>query len=176
MEPLYALFHLDLDERIIIHVRQHWWFFFKKILAFILEILVLVVIYIILVNFKTSLLEDPIITPILFLAATAYLLFAWVKLFSDWVVYYLSIWVVTNKQVISVEQKSIFNRLVARQPLHRIQDVMATSQGVIATILKFGNVRVQSAGTQDYFLFKNVPRPFEIEAKINDLIERLPKK
>jgi len=99
-------------------------------------------------------------------------LFLWLVLFNNWVNYYLDIWVVTNQEIISVDQKGLFNHTVARQPISRIQDVKATSQGYAQTFLNFGNVEIQTAGENANFIFEEVPSPFKVADKINDLAEK----
>lgn len=175
MDPLYQLLQLDLTERVILYLRRHWFVFFRRILLFLVKAVVPVLVYVGLVNFLPDIFNNiPLIT-LLFLAAGIYYLFIWVIFFNSWIDYYLDIWVVTDKQVINVHQVGIFNRTVARQPLYRIQDVIAESKGVWPTLLHFGNVKIQTAGQEGHFFLAEVPNPFEVAAKINDLIKYAPK-
>lgn len=175
MEPLYNLLQLSLTEKVILKLRRHWFIFFKNLLIFILEALIPVVIYFLLTNFWPDILANPTNATILFLVVTLYYLFIWVTLFYHWINYYLDIWVITDKQVICVQQNGIFNRTVSRQQLYRIQDVMAKSKGVWPTILRFGDVKIQSAGAEEHFLLEQVPNPFEVETKIENLVKYSPK-
>lgn len=175
MDPLYKLLQLGLTERVILYLRRHWFIFFKKILLFLIEAAVPVLIYAGLINFLPNIFNNRQLILVLFMAAGIYYLFIWVMLFNSWLDYYLDIWVVTDKQVIDVRQNGIFNRLVVRQPLYRIQDVLAESKGVWSTIFHFGNVKIQTAGQEARFLLAEVHNPFEVAAKINDLIKYAPK-
>ena len=65
----------------------------------------------------------------------------------------------TNRHLIQVEQKGIFNRAVAQLSLSRVQDVTGRRTGMLATMLDYGNVEVQSAGEKDKFTFRNAPSP-----------------
>lgn len=171
MQPIYALLQLDLTEQILLKVRRHWIIMFKKFLIFLGLTAVLIIAYAGIVNFVPELLIDPVIMPILVMVGSLYFVFIWVMLFHQWIDYYLDLWIVTDKQVIDVKQEGIFNRTVARQPLFRIQDVMAECKGVLPTLFHYGDVKIQTAGAKDFFIFKQVPNPFELAAKINDLIK-----
>ncbi len=175
MEPIYRLFNLDFTEKVIYKTRPHWFIFFKKFLIFLLEVAVPVIIYGVIINFFPTLLIDQRVFAILFLAASLYYLFIWLTLLYNWVDYYLDLFIITDKQIIDVAQAGIFNRIVVKYPLARIQDVMAESKGVFPTLLHFGDLNVQTAGAQGRTNFKNIPEPFFVADRINNLIKNLPK-
>lgn len=175
MDPLYQLLQLGLTERVILYLRRHWFVFFRRILLFLAEAAVPILVYIGLVNFLSDIFNNQPLITLLFLAAGIYYLFIWVIFFNSWLDYYLDVWVVTDKQIIAVRQVGIFNRTVARQPLYRIQDVIAESKGALPTLLHFGNVKIQTAGQEGHFLLAEIPNVFEVAAKINDLIKYAPK-
>lgn len=170
------MFHLDFTERVIYKTRPHWFVFFKKILIFLIEALVPVIIFAVINNFFPELLIDRRVFALLFLAASLYYLFIWLILFYNWVDYYLDLFIITDKQIIDVAQRGIFNRKLAQYPLSRVQDVMVESRGVFSTLLRFGDLNVQTAGAQARTCFNNIPEPFFVADKINDLIKRLPAK
>lgn len=73
--------------------------------------------------------------------------------------------ILTNMHLIQVEQLGLFNRNVSQLSLAKVQDVSAKRTGVLATILNFGNVEVQSAGEQEKFVFVNARDPQQIADK-----------
>ncbi len=46
------------------------------------------------------------------------------------------------------------------------------SSGMVATIFKFGNVSVQTAGAVDRFAFNRIPNPELVEKTVLDLYEQ----
>ncbi len=50
-----------------------------------------------------------------------------------------------------------------------MEDVTAKSGGFFASIFNFGNVFVQTAGTEVNLEFHNIPRPAEVTRIINSL-------
>lgn len=85
----------------------------------------------------------------------------------------LSFWVyrrnqliLTNKHLIKVEQDGLFARKVSQLSLGRVQDVNGSRRGLVATILNFGNVELQTAGEQEEFVFVQMPDPAGLANKL----------
>lgn len=98
------------------------------------------------------------------------ILIVWLYAFLVWIDYFFDVWIITNERVINIEQKGLFVRAVSELKFSRIQDVTSEVSGMIPTILNFGDVKVQTASEEDYFLFRRVPDPYHVK----DLImERL---
>ncbi len=114
---------------------------------------------------------EPSISVFIILGSSLYYLFVWVFLYRAWLDYYLDVWFVTNERVVSIEQKGLFSRTIAEQRLFRIQDVHAEVHGVIATVLDFGNVTIQTAAAEVVFEFKEVPKPHLVARNIIKLVE-----
>lgn len=74
-------------------------------------------------------------------------------------VYRLSFLVVTDKNLIQVTQGGLFTRHVARFTMADVEDVTANQKGIFATLLNYGTLTVQTAGTQDNFNFTYCPDP-----------------
>lgn len=73
--------------------------------------------------------------------------------------YYLDVWVITNRRVIDIEQHSFFNRQVSSVFLSHVQDATTTINGILPTLLNYGDIEIQSAGTISHFRIKGVPHP-----------------
>jgi uncharacterized membrane protein YdbT with pleckstrin-like domain len=100
--------------------------------------------------------------------ATAWLLVIWVVFFILWTDYYLDIFIVTDHRLIDIEQIGLFGRDVAELRLERIQDIKVEIIGFLPTILRFGNLHVQSAGEGEEIVVKNILHP----ETVKDLISR----
>ncbi len=78
---------------------------------------------------------------------------------------------ITNKHLIQVEQRGLFTSQVDQVSLGRIQDVSGVRQGLIATMLNFGTITVQSAGESRQFIMHHVPDPQPLADYILELHE-----
>lgn len=104
-----------------------------------------------------------------------YMLFLGTLLLTILVLYYLNIHVVTDKRVVDIDQKGIFNHTISELRLEKVEDVTSETKGVLGTIFNFGTVFVQTAGAMERFEFENIPNPAEVSKMILDLYAQLPK-
>lgn len=163
------LLQLDFDEKIIFFLHRHPFVFFKRSLFYLALAAGPFLVYFVLKIYFPWVLEHKILYPLLVLLASIWLIFVWISLFQSWLEYYFCIWVATNKQIIDIKQAGLFNRTIAKQPLSRIQDVSAESRGFFATIFRYGNVYIQSAGAKERFVFKEIKNPYSIARQVNKL-------
>jgi uncharacterized membrane protein YdbT with pleckstrin-like domain len=108
--------------------------------------------------------------PIYIFFYSLWLLFLWIMAFVFWTNYYLDVWVVTNEKIVDVEQVALFRREVSLLHLDRIQDVTTETKGLLQTLMKFGDLHVQTAGQQREFLIDNVSNPDEVGKKLNEIL------
>lgn len=85
--------------------------------------------------------------------------------FLFWTDYYLDMWIVTDQRILDIEQNGLFSREVSEIPLSRVQDVTIEIHGIIETLLKFGTIRIQTAGERE-FVIHDAPRPYETKDTI----------
>ena len=85
-----------------------------------------------------------------------FVLIFWTSFFYAWTKHYFDVWYITNKHIIAIDQKQIFKRDEAFMELTRIQDVFFEKEGLIATLLGYGRLKVQTAGTEQEFIIEDV--------------------
>ena len=157
------MIQLESKEVIIYTARKHWFIFLIEII-FVLAAAVMPVLIIYFV------LETGITNLIIFLYLI-WLLILWIVMTLIWTDYYLDVWLVTNCRVINIEQKGLFNRVVAEHKLFRIQDVRSEQKGIMPTFLNYGEVHIQTAGAEKVVVFEEVPRPHYVAQEIIKLVE-----
>lgn len=159
---------IEKDEKIILEVRKHWFVLFSKTL-FLLFLLLLPIL--IAISANTLNISDVIAikgnhTYLYIILSSVWILFIWITFFIIWTDYYLDILMITNKRVIDIEQKGLFSREIAVSPLTRVEDATTEVNGIIATLLNFGNIHLQTAAESREFTINGVPNPSEIRRKI----------
>lgn len=159
------------DETIVLFLRRHWFVLFTKYLFMFLLALIPVVTYELFDNAFSGFISNPTAQAIVILAASVYYLFICVSCFTIFIDYYLDIWIVTNHRIIDIEQKGLFNHQVAEQSLDMVQDVSSRVNGILPTMLDYGVVLVQTAGTRTLFEFKQIPHPSVVARTISSLTE-----
>lgn len=150
-------------EKIVVFLRRHIFVFFCSFLFYVLLIILPIIIYVLFKMYVPEILDAirarPILYPFSVMVISIYFLSTWLFLFYSFLDYYLDVWIVTNKRIINIEQKGLFSRTIAEQRLFRVQDVTSEVKGIIPTILNYGNVFIQTAGSKERFVFKQVPFP-----------------
>lgn len=171
MLSIYRLPNQLPDEKVIKILHRDFFVFFKKILLFILLIILPLTFFYLMIAMTPGLLVGQISLPLIILGASAYYLFVWAFFLFTFVDYYLDVWIITNERLINIEQRGYFSRVASEQRLFRIQDVTSELEGVWQTIFKFGDVHIQTAGEAERFVFREVPNPEEVRDMLIKLAE-----
>ncbi len=153
-------------------LRRDLFILFKKVVLVFLMLLAPVLIYVFLINVFPVIWENQFLYAVLVLAGSVYFLSVWLFAFFYFIDYYLDVWIVTNRRIISIEQKGFFSRTVSELKLFRIQDVTVDTEGVFPTLLNYGSVYVQTAGSKRNFHFEQVPDPENTKDEIINLIRK----
>lgn len=167
----FNLFHFKGQkdgEEVIAVIHRHWFNIFQHFVMIFFMLLALVGSYALLPALFPILTSDDFNSIFLFLE-NLFAMLTFIMFFMIWIDYYFDVWIVTNRRVINIEQKGLFSRDVSEVELDKIQDVTTEVTGVIPTFINFGDVQIQTAGTQEKFLFRNVPDPY----RTKDLLMRL---
>lgn len=133
-----------------------------------------------------------IITLILFLAP--YVIFPWLPLFSflpdtlgvyamiGWYMligayviesflnWYYNLYIITDERVIDVDFYSLIYKSVSEAKLEKIEDVTATTTGVLGALFNYGTINIQTAAEKREFEFLHVPQPARVTKFLNELM------
>jgi uncharacterized membrane protein YdbT with pleckstrin-like domain len=150
---------LNGDEKILKVIRKHW-FVLARTVAIFIFLLLLPPLILTILPMVTSDLDPALVLPLTNLFLALYIMVLLIFLFLLWMDYYLDMWIITSERIIDVEQKGLFNRHVAEIPLQHVQDVTLEVKGIIETFLKFGTIRIQTAGERE-FKIEFVPNLYE---------------
>ena len=160
-------------ERVVMLVRHHWFVLFREV--FWLGILFIAPFFLIPIAFGISAQGGglPSVPPgVVIFFASLWTLIIWHLLFARWTDYYYDIWIITNWRIIDIDQIGFFNRNVATLlTLDHIQDIETHVDGIVGTILNFGNIKVQTAAAKAEFLMSEIPNPVGIEKIIREAQE-----
>ncbi|NBD73657.1 PH domain-containing protein [Patescibacteria group bacterium] len=159
-------------------IHRHWFFLLREIILFgVIAFAPLVLLGVLGVLGWGSVLALPgNTTLLLFGAMLVWLAFVLPLATIAWTDYYLDTLVITDARLIAIEQKGLFSREVSSFRLDRIQDVTIEVEGLIATLLDFGTIHIQTAGEAREFLATYIPQPERVREAVsrahNQAIER----
>lgn len=87
-------------------------------------------------------------------------------LFTATYIYRQSRLLVTDRSLVQIMQKTLFNRKVSRLSMSNVEDVSEQQNGIIASIFNYGTLTVQTAGTMENFIFTLCPNPAALADRI----------
>ena len=152
------------NEKILMVVHKHWIAYASKVFV-IFVLLIAPVVGISLVVDSGTISENAIVY-LRFLTIN-YLMIIILVAFLFWMDHYLDVWIITNERVIDGEQHGLFRRETSEFGIDKVQDITVEVPHMIATFLKYGNLRIQTAGEKS-FTIKEVPNIYEIKKIIMD--------
>lgn len=147
------------NEKILMTVHKHWIAFFSKILVVVILLVVPIALIAFFVN--AGAINNSTIPHIRFFTII-YLMIIMLVAFLFWTDYYLDVWIITNERIVDVEQFGLFRRETSEIAIQNVQDITTETPGMLATFLRYGNVKVQTAGEKS-FIIKDVPNIYEIK-------------
>lgn len=174
-------FPLNFGERVVAAVRKHWFVLLLELLPFLVLALAPTILPE-LVSWIASKSAAPMPfadfftyeDPIARFALGMWWLMVWVGAFNTFTRFYLNLWVVTTTRIVYINQHGFFNREVSSFLLSRVQDVTTDVDGFFATLLGYGSLRVQTAGTESSdFRMENIPHPAHLRDRVMKLLTEL---
>ncbi len=158
------------NEQVLRVIHRHWFNIFVHFLVILIFSFLLI----------ASLLVLPVLFPEMFDAKNArfflfventFFILLWIFSFLLWIDYSFDVWIITNERIVNIEQKGLFVRHISELNFSRVQDVTATVEGLLPTVLNYGDVLVQTAGEEKRFTFRQVADPYQVK----DIVMKLSK-
>jgi hypothetical protein len=168
---LFEQVQLEPDEKVLKIVRKHWFVIITELLlAFFMLLLPFFILFAV-VLFPDTLakidLDLSSFAGLIVFAIAGWTIMTLMVGFATWTHYYLDLWIITNKRIILVDQVHFFNRNISMFRLERLQDINVSTTGIIATLLNFGTMKVQTAGAHaSHFKTAGLPDPRNLQAMI----------
>ncbi|MDP2326845.1 MAG: hypothetical protein Q8M79_02030 [Dehalococcoidia bacterium] len=148
---------LQPDESVTFTSRRHWVFLYPRLA---LQFLVAVAppLGLVLLMRRAGSLDGTVglVTwglVISWLAATG------VRAYLVWYRYRNDVWVITNQRLIDSQRRHWFHHAIASADLVDVQDVAVIREGLLPTMLNYGELRCQTAGEQPNFILGGIPDP-----------------
>jgi len=170
----YNILHLDSDEHVILEVRKHWIVFVGYAVSLLVMAVLPCALFLLVKIFLPKILPfisfPGNVSAYFLFFYSLWLLFLWISFFVQWTKFHLDVWYVTEKRIIDVQQKQIFDREISNLPFDKIQDVTVDIHGLIPTMLNFGTVEVETASKEDDgdFVMRAVRDPDNVRRVIFD--------
>ena len=84
-----------------------------------------------------------------------------------------TVFVITDRRIVDVEQKGFFDRVVSELPFTHIDDVSFRVKGFVPTLLRYGTITIRTRGSAADLEFERAKYPERLHDLINDLREEI---
>lgn len=154
------LLNQQTNEKIILIARRHWIVILSGIITFVIFIFGGVIGLTFVRNLMSSHLELARYSNLIWLGFLFFFHLLLILIFKFLIDYYLDAWIITTERIIDIDQKGFFHREVSEFRISKVQDVTVEVNGILATFLDYGDVKVETAGeSSTNFIFYQIPNP-----------------
>lgn len=158
-------------EKIIYVIRRHWITFLPTAFLFAILAVVPLAVYFILNQTAPDIISEEYPRAFMVLVFSVYELSIALFFYSSFLMYYLDMMIVTNDRMVQIQQKTLFSRSVSELDLYKIQDATSDVTGVLATVLGYGKLTIETAGEQENFIFDATPHVNDVRRSLMQLAE-----
>ncbi|HLG11778.1 MAG TPA: hypothetical protein VI876_08470 [Dehalococcoidia bacterium] len=157
-------FKLQDGERILELTRRHWIFLWPTIAVMAVVTVVPVILGFVLID-KAGI--DGLGAKIVWLILALYFVYWAIRMFLNWYRYHNDIWVITNQRVIDSTKRHPFSLVLSTADLVNIQDMSVVRNGILRTLLDYGDIVCQTAAEQQEFRLSGIPDPRATQALVD---------
>lgn len=161
----------EQGEKIVVLLRAHLITLVPAILLILVLIFTPIMIFITASNLSlnlTGILPGPLL---IFIVASWYLFTAGYALLR-FLLWFFNVYLVTNERLVDFDFTGFLLKAVSETRLSKIQDVTSRIYGPVRTFFNYGDVFVQTAGTEREFEFHAIPKPDLVARIISEEIRK----
>lgn len=158
-------FPLQENEGVLLICRRHWIYLWPRSVLMAAFALVPVVAAGVLLGKAGQF--DGIAAKIYGVASLIWLVYWAARILLNWYRYHNDIWVITNQRLIDSTKTSPFKLTMSTADLVNIQDMTVERDGVLRTMLDYGDIICQTAADVQEFRLTGIPRPRDVQLLVD---------
>ena len=116
-------------------------------------------------------LSDYLSTQHLFLVTLFYYLLILGYLLEQFLLWYFSVNIVTDTRLVDVDFTGLLSKVVSEARMSDIQDISIKTTGALALTFNFGDLTVQTQGSEPTVEFEDIPDPAGVQKIISALVQ-----
>lgn len=93
-------------------------------------------------------------------------------LWFNFLSWYFNVGIVTSERIVDIDFHSVLYKEVTITLINKVEDVTSKTGGFLSAVFDYGNIFVQTAGTEVNVEFLNIPKPALVAKIINQLARR----
>jgi hypothetical protein len=152
-------------EQVIKICRRHWIYLWPNVVLHLIAAVLPVVLLYVLLDALDVL--EGVVASAFWVVAAVYLVYWLVRLALDWYHYHNDLWVITNQRLIDSYRRHPFDMTISTADLVNVQDMSVERNGILRTMLDYGDIICQTASIDQDFKISGVPNPRETQALVD---------
>jgi hypothetical protein len=157
-------FPIQPGERVIQLCRRHWIYIWPSIA---LQALFGVVPLVVAAFALSAIGLHGIASTIVWAALGVHFAYRGVRALLTWYRYHNDIWVITSQRIIDSYKRQPFSLRIATADLVNVQDMSVERDGLLRTMLDYGDIVCQTAAEMQDFRLAGIPKPMEVQALVD---------
>jgi len=158
----------EAREEIILLLRQHWitnflWIFLA---------LVMMMVPVVFLEIKLTDFLDFLPTRFVVIGVICWYLLVYSFVLVRFINWYFNVYIVTDERIVDVDFFNLLYKQVSSTRIAKIQDVTYSVTGAFASFFNYGDVYIQTAGTEVNFEFMKVHHPAMVARVIGEMMEK----
>ncbi len=89
---------------------------------------------------------------------------------ETFLVWFFSVYIVTDERIIDVDFTSLIYKNVSSAKIDKIEDITIATSGVLASLIDFGTVHIQTAAEVPQIEFEEIPHPNTVAKALNEIM------
>ncbi|HRY59865.1 MAG TPA: PH domain-containing protein [Patescibacteria group bacterium] len=162
MEKKKKFINQEDDEKVLKIIRRHLFVLFKE--NAITMLLLMISFIVMAMYFRYNIW-------VVFVIAFLVFFFCVISIFYHYFTWEKDVYIITDRRIVDVDQKTLFAKTQKEAFLNKIQDVTMEITGVSGSLFKYGNVLIKTASDNSLTL-DDVHRPEKVQKIIFDLIKQ----
>ena len=158
-------FPLQEGERVLVVCHRHWVYLWPNLLMMLVAAIVPAAAVALLLSAAGA--YEGLAAKVFWVVSSVWLLVWAVRVFLAWYRYHHDIWVVTNQRIIDSYKRHPFSLRIATADLVNVQDMTVEREGILRTLLDYGDIVCQTAAEAQEFRLAGIPNPREIQALVD---------
>jgi len=92
-------------------------------------------------------------------------------LYSNFILWFFNVGIITNKRILDIDFYGLVYKETTIAMLNKVEDITAKVGGFFSSFFDYGNLFIQTAGTEANIEFINIPKPQTVAKIINQLLK-----
>lgn len=89
---------------------------------------------------------------------------------QSFLVWFFNVFIVTDERIIDVDFSNLIYKNISSAKIDNIEDITIETGGVMASVVDYGTIYIQTAGEKPEIEFEDVPQPAKVVSILNELM------